>query len=235
MMRALLFIFVTTSTFAQSKVGVEFSFSGTSGGIDLPGLLKDNFEKVEGGSGSYWSFGLTVKASDKITIRGGPAFWSMPFVPTAKGTYNGTAALAKETGTLSFSGIYLRLDRTWDYFYLSGGFDFSFGKSYKSDLEIRNTTGQVLFRANNQTTSAFTNDFFNQANLVLGLGPSVPIGKHLKLRGNVSVVIPFSTIYDSGVVAKQVYINSGQPAPDAKVNLRYLPLISYGLNVSYSF
>lgn len=93
----------------------------------------------------------------------------------------------------------------------------------------------MLFRANNQTTSTFTNDFFNQANLVLGLGPSVPIGKHLKLRGNVSVVIPFSTIYDSGVVAKQVYINSGQPAPDAKVNLRYLPLISYGLNVSYSF
>ncbi|MFM8743559.1 MAG: hypothetical protein ACKODM_09580 [Cytophagales bacterium] len=61
--------------------------------------------------------------------------------------------------------------------------------------------------------------FLTRQIFVLGLGSSVPIGKHLKLNGNVSVVIPFSTIYDSGVVTKQVYINSGQPAPDAKVNL----------------
>ncbi|MFM7858063.1 MAG: hypothetical protein ACKO96_40640 [Flammeovirgaceae bacterium] len=201
----------------------------------MPGLLKDRFEQVEGGSGNFLSFGLTVKASDKITLRGGPAFWSMPFIPTGKGTYNGTSALAKETGTLSFSGIYIRLDRNWDYFYLSGGFDFSFGKSYTNDLEIRNTAGTLLVKSNNQTTSIFTSDFYNQANLVLGLGPTIPVGKHFKLRGNLSAVIPFSTIYNSGVVAKQIYITSGQPAPDAKVNLRYLPFVSYGLSIAYSF
>lgn len=226
---------ITTSTFAQSKVGLEFSFSGTSGSIDLPGLLKGNFERVDGGSGNFWSLGLTVRASEKVTLRGGPAFWAMPFIPTSKGTYNGVDSLATETGTLRFSGLYLRIDRTWDFFYLSGGFDFSFGNSYNCDLEIRNTAGQVLLKANNQSKSILTNDFFNQANLVLGLGPTLPIGKHLKLRGNLSVVVPFSTIYDSGVVAKQVYINTGQPAPDARVNLRYMPFVSYGLNFSYSF
>lgn len=235
MIRGFLLMMVVTSAFGQSKVGVEFSLSGTSGSIDVPGLLKQNFEKVDGGSGSFWSLGLTVRASEKITLRGGPAFWSMSFIPTAKGTYNGVSSLATENGTLRFSGIYLRVDRTWDFFYLSGGFDFSFGNSYRSDLEIRNTAGQVLLKRNDQTTSILTSEFFNQSNLVLGLGPSFPLGKHVKVRGNLSVVIPFSTIYDSGVVAKQVYINSGQPAPDARVNLRYLPLISYGFNVSYSF
>lgn len=235
MKKVIFLIFVTTYSFSQSKVGVEFSFSGTSGSIDLPGLLKDNFDKVEAGGGSFLSFGLTLKASDKITVRGGPAFWSLPFIPTAKGTYNGNPALATETGQIKFSGIYLRIDRTWNYFYLSGGFDFSFGNSYRNNLEIRNTTGALLLKLDNQTTSILTSDFYNQANLVLGLGPSIPIGKHLTLRGNLSVVVPFSTIYNSGVVAKQVYINTGKPAPDYNVNLRYLPFVSYGLNLAYNF
>jgi hypothetical protein len=229
------FLFSNFLIFSQSKLGVEFSYSGTSGSIDLPGALKDQFEKVEGGSGSAISFGLNVKASESITLRSGLAFWNMPFIPTIKGTSNGSTVFAKETATLSFTGMYLRVDRTWKYFYLSGGFDFSFSNSYKGSIEIRNSNGTLLSKDDNLSKSTLTSTFYNQANLVLGLGPSIPLSKHFTLKGNISVVIPFATIYDSGVVLQQIYINTGKPAPDAKVNLRYLPFVSYGLSLAYSF
>jgi hypothetical protein len=229
-----IFHLISIHLFGQ-KVGIEFSYLGSSNTIDLPGLLTSTFEKVESGGGSNLSFGLTVKASDDILIRGGLCFISLPFRPTIKGTINNQPAFAKEDGNLNYSGIYLRVDRTWPYFYLTGGFDISFGNSYKSTLETRNASGTLLSRIDNGSKSILTNSFYNQFNLVLGLGPSIPIGKSLTLKGVIAGVVPFSAIYDSGLSVPQVYISTGAPAPNAKVNLRYLPFITYGINLEYKF
>jgi hypothetical protein len=221
--------------FGQSKLGVEFSYSGTSGSIDLPGALKDKFTKVEGGEGNSLMIGLTLRASKKIILRGGLSFWEMPFAPSIEGTLNGSPVIAKETAVLNFSGVYLRLDRPWRYFYLSGGFDFSFSNSFEGNVEIQSLNGTRISKVNNLTKSTLTSEFYNQANLILGLGPNIPIGNHFVLRGNLSIGVPLATIYDSGVVVQQIYINTGNAAPDAKVNLRYLPFVSYGLSVLYNF
>jgi hypothetical protein len=225
---------ISNQLFGQ-KVGIEFSYLGSSNTIDLPGLLTSTFEKVESGGGSNLSFGLTVKANEDILIRGGLCFISLPFKPTIKGTINSQPAFAKEDGNLSYSGIYLRIDRTWQYFYLTGGFDISLGNSYKSTVETRNASGTLLSKIDNGSKSILTSSFYNQFNLVLGLGPSIPIGKSIILKGVIAGVVPFSAIYDSGLSVPQVYISTGAPAPNAKVNLRYLPFITYGINLEYKF
>ena len=237
-MRKLVILTIVNLVFIElqgQKMGIEFSYLGSSNTIDLPGLLTSTFEKVEAGTGSNFSFGLTAKASENVLIRGGLFFTRLPFKPTIKGTINNQTAYAKEDGVLSYTGIYLRVDRTWQYFYFTGGFDISIGNSYKSTLETRNSSGSLLSKIDNGSKSILTNSFYNQFNLVLGLGPSIPLGKTVNLKGIIAVAVPFSAIYDSGLSVPQVYISTGAPAPNARVNLRYLPFITYGFNLEYKF
>lgn len=237
-MRAILLVAVLAvlnNEALSQKVGFEFTYQGSSNTIDLPGLLKSTFDKVESGGGSNVSFGLTIKASEIIRVRGGLCFISLPFKPTMNGSYNSQPALITEDGKLSYTGIYLRVDRTWDYFYLTGGFDISIGNSYKSTLEIRNSSGALLSKSDNGSKSILTNNFYNQFNLVLGLGPSIPLGKSFVLKGVLAGVVPFSSIYDSGLSVPQIYIPSGAPAPNAQVNLRYMPFLTYGISLEYRF
>jgi hypothetical protein len=219
--------------YSQSKIGFEFSYSGASTVVSVPGLFADVIKDAESGSGHFLSFGFSFKASEKITLRTGPNFWNLAFSPTVKGTFNNQPAVAKQTGSLSYSGIYLRVDRTWPYFFLTGGFDISFANAYKGDLVVRDASGTVLSQQAGLSESILTQTFNNQFNLVLGLGPSIPLGKSFKLKGTLSAVVPFSSIYDSGVSVQQVYVSNGAPAPNAKVNLTYLPFISYGIGIEY--
>lgn len=230
-----LIVFSTVTVFGQSKLGLELSYLGTSGSVDLPGALSDRFEKVEGGAGSAISLGLIIRANEKVRFIGGFKQWNMPFMPTVIGTFNGNSARLKEKAILSYTGIYLRLERTWSYFYLSGGFDFSLSNSYNGEVEIRSETGTLLSKQENLTRSSLTSDFYNQSNLFLGLGPQIPLGKHFSMKGNISIALALSSIYDSGVSIQQIYINTGKPAPNAEVNLQYLPFVSYGLTLAYNF
>jgi hypothetical protein len=218
---------------AQSKLGFEFTFSGYSNTVSVPGMLS-YITSVADGSGSNTSYGVTLVASEKITLRGGLSFWSMPFSPTIQATVGGQPATAYEEGTLSYSGVYFRIDRTLPYFFFTGGFDLSFSNSYKGSYKIESAGGS--FANSGTTESLLTNDFNNQFNLVLGLGPSIPIGKHLLLRGLLSGTVVVRGIYDSGVTAtNQVYISTGTAAPDdTNVDLHYLPFLSYGFSLQYT-
>lgn len=230
----LLFLLSSSQLFSQT-IGVEFSYKGSSNSIDLPGLLQGTFDKVESGSGSNLSFGLNIKASDNISVSGGLTFWNIPFIPTIKGTSNNQSIFTKEIGSLSYTGIYLRVERNWQYFYFGGGFDISVSNSYKSTLETRNASGVLISKSDNGNKSILTNEFNQQFNLVLGLGPRIPIGKSFAVKGLLGVVVPFSSIYDTGVSVPQIYLRTGAPAPDAKINLRYLPFLTYGITVEYRF
>jgi hypothetical protein len=232
---SLLAILVSTVGLSQSKLGFEFAYNGYSNSVSVPRLMS-YVTSMASGSGTSTYYGLTLTASEKITLRSGVAFWNMPFSPTVKGTAGGQTTTANETGTLSYSGMYFRIDRTMPYFFFTGGFDWSFTTSFQGSYTAVSGTGITTTKSGNDE-SILTDDFNNQFNLVFGLGPAIPIGKHLMLRGHLSAVVVVRGIYDSGVTATNlIYINTGAPAPDdTDVDLHYFPFVSYGFSLQYTF
>jgi len=83
---------------------------------------------------------------------------------------------------------------------------------------------------NDREESILTDKFNNQFNLVLGLGPSIPIGDAFKIKGTVAVVVPFSPLYEAGVTFQNPAFSS-----PGKVDLDFFPVFKYGISVEYIF
>ncbi len=220
---------------AQSKFGIESSYLATHTAIDVPGLLAAQVSKVTSGYGYFLSLGATMQINPKIIFRGGSSFWQLAFSPKIKVLINNEDGIAKETGTINYSGIYLRMDRTWKYFFFTTGFDISFYNSYSCDLVVYDKSGKVVDEQKDRNYSIITSSFNNQFNLVFGIGPKIAIGSSLNLKGFLAGEIPMSSVYNSGLIVNQIYIPSGAQAPDAHVNLHYFPFLTYGIGVEYVF
>jgi hypothetical protein len=225
-------LLVSTVSYAQPNIGIEFSFLGTNSNVIIPGLFSSTFDEVESGNGSDIGLGIDIGINEKLSFRGGFRNWKWPFIPTVNGEINNQDVKATETGKLHYSGIYLRLDRTWNYFFITGGFDISLANRYKNDLVIRNDSGSIISTENNREESILTDKFNNQFNLVLGLGPSIPIGDSFKVKGTVAVVVPFSPLYETGVTFQNPAFQNSSPG---KVDLDFFPVFKYGISVEYIF
>ncbi|HNP19719.1 MAG TPA: hypothetical protein PKL31_14875 [Fulvivirga sp.] len=225
-------LLVSIGSYAQTKIGIEFSFLGTNSNVIVPGLFSSTFDQVESGNGSDIGIGIDVGINEKISFRGGFRYWKWPFIPTVNGEIDNKEVKATETGKLHYYGIYLRLDRTWDYFFITGGFDISFANKFKNDLVIRDDQGSIILTENDREESILTDKFKNQFNLVLGFGPSIPIGDSFKVKGTLAVVVPFSPLYETGVNYQNPAFQNSSPG---KVNLDFFPVFKYGISVEYIF
>jgi hypothetical protein len=220
---------------AQPKFGIESSYLATHTAVDVPGLLTTQVAKVNSGYGYFLSLGATMQLNRKITLRGGPSFWQLAFSPQINVIVNNETGIAKESGRINYSGIYLRMDRTWKYFFFTTGFDISFHNSYSCDLVVYDKSGMVVEEQKERTYSILTNSFNNQFSLVLGIGPKLALGASLNLKGFLAGEIPAGSIYNSGLIVNQIYIPSGAQAPDAHINLNYFPFLTYGIGMEYVF
>lgn len=216
------------------KTAFRFSYSGTSSKVVVPRLFSDVFDEAGSGGGNDLSLGFVFGAHKKVSFGVGYRKWKWPFSFTANGTYNNEDVKATESGHLHYSGTYLRIDRNLKHFFFTGGFDISFANKYKNSLVVKDLTGDILVRENNRTKSILTEKFNNQFNLVLGLGPILNVGKKTLLKGDISFVVPFSPIYDTGVKVPQVYLN-GSSAPDAKVDFDFFPVFKFGFAIEHRF
>lgn len=191
---------------AQSNIGFEFQYASVSPGVDVPGVLKPYYGTTTAGSAPQVYFGMTVRASEAAEWAFGYNSWSIPVTTELAGS-----------ATLSYKGLYLRHTRTSRYFFVSFGLD-----------------GSLSVDEQKNTSSPLMKKFYNQWNLVVNGGPSIPIGK-FRLRGYIGAVVFFSSVNDSGASVKQVYVSTGQPAPDDNdVNLHFLPSLQYGFSLQYN-
>jgi hypothetical protein len=209
----------------------------TNSTISVPGLMAPMFDQVTSGNGFDFSLGAELGSGEKAKFRGGFKTWAWPFNHTAKGKIDNQEVRATETGHLRYNGIYMKVDRAWKYFFLTGGFDISFSARYKNDLVVRTPTGAIIGKENNRTTSVLTDKFNNQVNLALGLGPTIPLGKNLRLKGFIEAVLPFSPLYETSITVPTFVINQNGSTSQGtgKVNLDFFPVYRYGVGLSYVF
>jgi len=232
----LIALLICNSADAQTKIGIEASCLATNTSVDVPGLIKDQGVRASSGFGYFLSFGASVQLGRRWALRLGPQFWKLAFSPKIYlDVYGGDDLIAKETGSLNYSGIYLRADCRWKYFFITGGFDISFHNSYSCDLVVTDKSGTVIEEQKGMKQSILTARFNNQFNILLGMGPCIPISSRLKLKGFLSGEIPWSSVYNSGIIVHQIYLPSGSQAPNAHVNVNYMPFFTYGLGVEYVF
>ncbi len=229
---------VTTlvSIVSAQSLSLETGYHGTSSQIVVPGLFETVFDEANSGNGNDFHLGLIVGFNDEVAFRGGFRTWAWPFETISNGEINNEDVKAFEDGRIRYSGIYLRLDRTWNYFFLTGGFDISLTNSYTADLIIEDENGQTTLNETDNDVSVLADAFNNQVNLVLGLGPSIPIKDKFRIKAFAEIVVPFVPIYETGVTVPQIQINpngSTSSAPDADVNLDFIPVFKYGIGLEY--
>jgi hypothetical protein len=230
-----LLLVISLSATGQNRTGLELSLLGTYSNIVVPGALSSRFDEAKSGLGNDIAFGVEVPFSyNKLAFRTGLRSWSFPFDHQhTQRRSSGPDVVISEEGNIRYTGIYLRLDRTWERFFVTGGFDISVANTYRNDYTMSEKSGKVIRREENRKESVLTDNFRNQINLVLGAGPTFPLGEKSRLKATLAIVVPFSSMYDSGVRLKQIYVPSGSPAPDGEPNLHFFPVFKFGL--SYTF
>jgi hypothetical protein len=228
-------ILICNNVNAQRKIGVEASCLATNTTVDVPGLLKDHVQSASSGFGYFLSFGANLQLGKRLAIRVGPQFWKLAFSPEIKLGTGNDYLIAQETGSLNYSGIYLRVDCRWDYIFITGGFDISYDNSYSCNRVISNKSGVMIKEENGANKSMLTNNFSDQFNILVGMGPSIPIGTRVKLKGFLAAEAPLSSVYNSGLIVQTMYVPSGKSAGKEHVNVNYMPFFTYGVGVEYIF
>ena len=216
-------------------MSVETGYHVTNSQIIVPGLFDNAFEEANSEIGNDIHLGIVLGINEDYALRGGIRTWMWPFETITNGEVDNDDVTAFEEGKIRYTGIYLRVDRTWEYFFLTGGFDISFTNSFSGDLRIENN-GQTIISETDNDVSVLTDVFNNQVNLVLGLGPSIPINDKFRIKAFGEVVLPFVPLYETGVTVPQIQINpdgSTSSAPDADVNLDFFPVFKFGIGLEY--
>lgn len=207
------FLLPLSALVSAQTFSLETGFLGTYSQVAEPETAIF-LEEANSGSGNDIYFGLVVGLNDKYALRGGVRSWVWPFEPTTN-TNDGGRVI--EEGRIRYSGVYLRLDRTWQYFFLTGGFDGALTNSYAANLSIEDQNGQTTVRQTGNDTSVLTDEFNNQFNFVLGLGPSLPLGDKFLVRGIAEFVMPFVSVYESG----------------EEDGFNFFPVFKYGIGLEY--
>jgi hypothetical protein len=222
---------------AQKGWRAELTLQGLSSNVIVPGVFSETIQKVESRGGSNLGIGLSYAFTEKTALRFGYQRWRVGFSPTiALQTPDRQGAIARETGYLHYDGIALRFDRTFPYFFWTGGFDFSFKNTYKNDTTVEELGSGKVSEEKEVNRSMLTRKFAQHFSFVLGAGPSIALGKKLILRGEVNFLLPLSPIYKSGARVNTIKIDPNGNVignGNSKVNLYYFPTFKYGLNVIY--
>jgi hypothetical protein len=61
-------LLVSTVSYAQPNIGIEFSFLGTNSNVIIPGLFSSTFDEVESGNGSDIGLGIDIGINEKLII-----------------------------------------------------------------------------------------------------------------------------------------------------------------------
>jgi hypothetical protein len=199
--------------FAQ-HYSLEAGYQATAGRVSVPASQEYLFEEASSRFGNDLFLGLVVEINDEFALKGGLRSWMWPLDVTINST-DGLTSI--EDGELRQSGFYFRLDRNWQYFFITGGFDVSVINSYQAKLSI-DDDGQTVLTQRDNEISILTEEFNNQFNVVVGMGPSFPVSEKLKIRGLVELVAPLVPMYDTG----------------EDDNLYFFPVFKLGVGVEYS-
>jgi hypothetical protein len=238
-MKKTILLLLLTSTILEMKgqdtrIGIELPISITNTSIDLPRLLTGQIPAVEGGQGIDIGLGLTYENSNNLNLRGGFHFWNVPFKPTVNVRNNNDDDYVIEDGVLSYYGVYLRAEYGTKFFFIGGGFDFSFANSYKTDREYYENN-QLIGSEKNLDSSVLTDEFSNLFNIVANIGFKLPLHENLILKPYLSVGASFGSIYPTDKVTDIVntpYLRVYYDEPQT-IDLQYIPIVGYGISFEY--
>lgn len=220
---------------AQNKgIGVELPISITNTSIDLPRLLTNQITAVEGGSGVDIGIGLTYDNFNNLNLRGGFHFWNAPFKPTVNVGRNNDDDYVIEDGKLSYYGVYLRAEYGTKFFFIGGGFDFSFANSYSADREYYENN-VLIGTESNLDNSILTDKFNNLFNIVINAGFKIPIQEQYIIKPYLSLGVSANGIYPGDQITDivntpflRVYYDEPQT-----VDLQNVPIVGYGISFEY--
>lgn len=229
---SILFFIGTAPLFSQVDLGAEATYSFTNSNVDVPGYLADNHKNLSSGNGSDFSLGLILDFKSASTIRMGFRTWRVPFKHTYVRDNNRSYV---EEGKFRTNGLYFRYEPSWDYIFISVGFDIGVSHLYKNDLTVLNGNGEKVRSESNRRKSVLPNGFDPPVNMVFSLGPLIPINESFKIKGIVGFIFPMKVLYDPMVSYQQVYLSSGKQAPDAEPTINYLVNFKFGVGLDYYF
>lgn len=231
----ILFLLLSKLCIAQN-LNIDIGVHKINSTILLPGALDELFEEVSSGTGYDIHLGAALQVDYDLVVRAGLRTWNVPIESITNGYLNGSSIKAHEIAIVQYSGIYLRLNKQKKHFFFTGGIDLSLSTSFEGSLIIKDDYGQTIFSERNTENSILTDNFYNQLNLVLGMGPIIPLNDKITLKGFAELVISTRPIYNTGVSVADTHFTSNGLEPSGSytnVNLSYFPLIKYGIGIGY--
>ncbi|MEM7552007.1 MAG: hypothetical protein AAF363_20155 [Bacteroidota bacterium] len=217
----------SNTEYPEKSIGIEIPFSILSTSVDVPALV--TLDDVEDGSG--WRTGLGVSyRTKKLGLRLGFFRSEIKFNPNIETR----DFLVRENGDLTYAGIYIRAEYSIKYFFIGGGFDFSFANNYEASRDFIEN-GEVVNSFNDVGDESIAGDFRNILFFTIEAGPKIPIG-NLSIKPQVSLGLS-SSIADPEEVSVitdgpgfQVVFDEPQ-----NVDIQFVPAIGYGVSLEYNF
>jgi hypothetical protein len=208
--------------YGQGTVGLEFSAAASYSQVMAPTNYPDKITDINSGIGNDFSVGMAIAVNSNFSLGFGFRRWVMPFNSEFVEDMGDLVLLRNEDGKIRYAGVYLKAERSWRYFYLTGGLDLSLTQKYNMDMVERDDGSYSVWNhQNNLHDSNLIKDFKNQVNVVLGAGPLIPIGKSIELKPLVAFMVALKPV--------------GQPYAYTADSFKFSPMFKMGASMVYKF
>lgn len=215
-----IFFLLILNLCATANYGCELSLLGSQSLVAVPDAFRGL--EADGGFGTDFGIGMYTISSKGFKVRVGLHRWSKRFEPSYEVDFNDEnghfleSGKVVEEGKISYTGMYLIINKMKNNFSFGAGFDLAFANSYKADRKYYDSSNYVFLKDNDVEESFVTKKFNNQFDLLFHMAYNIKIAEKISICPIFMFTIPCIALFDSNV---QVYSYMDETTSEARLDI----------------